>query len=35
MTEAIVNERGIADALRAGADEVREAEERAGGVRTA
>ncbi len=35
MTEAIVNERGIADALRAGADEVREAEDRAGGVRTA
>ena len=35
LTEALVAERGIAAALLAGADEAREAEERAGGVRTA
>jgi hypothetical protein len=35
MTEAIVHDRGIADALRAGADEAKQAEDRAGGVRTA
>ena len=35
LTEALVAERGIAAALLAGADEARDAEERAGGVRTA
>ena len=35
LTEALVSERGIAAALLGGADEAREAEERAGGVRTA
>jgi hypothetical protein len=35
LAEALVSERGIAAALRAGADEAREADQRAGGVRTA
>jgi hypothetical protein len=35
MTEALVAERGIADALRTEATEFGKAEERAGGVRSA
>jgi hypothetical protein len=35
MAQPLVAERGIAEALRAGADEAKAAEDRAAGVRTA